>query len=249
MGVFRRRIIIESRRGGPGGEARAALEDDFHHFRVLVRHEQGHVTHVEGGAPRHPYTACADARGQLAQLVGMALDAVASSVHRVTDPAAQCTHLLDLAGLAVAAASRGTGRRQYDIEVPDRIDGRTQARLARDGQPLLCWDLLDQRIVGPQPGVDVSLREGFARWALSSGSVDDGEAAVALRRCAVISLGRTKKLDLQIHAQPLGWCYAQQPERAEQALRVVGSMLDFTSGAEPLCASDVPWLAFGDEPT
>ncbi len=244
MGEFRRRIIIESRLAGAQGEARAVLEDDFHHFRVTLRHQDGCILSVEGGAPRHPYTACASAIGELPLLVGMPLDAVANAVTRATDATGQCTHLLDLAGLAMAAAVRGPGRRQYDLEVPDRIDGRTQARLIRDGESVLAWDIEGDRIVAPSDWAEVSLHAGFARRALASASTDEAEGAIVLRRGAVISIGRSKNLDLQVHARATGLCFAQQPFRATLAMRVVGSTLDFSTRQMALCDADGAWLAF-----
>lgn len=98
MGRLRRRIIIRHHALGQGGETRAALEDDFHHFRVSVRHEVEQVVHIQGQALRHPNSLCLGALGQLPQLLGMRLDAVANAVNRATDARSQCTHQLDLAG-------------------------------------------------------------------------------------------------------------------------------------------------------
>ena len=57
--------------------------------------------------------------------------------------------MLELSGLAAAAASRALPHRRYDIEVPLRIEGRTCATLDRDGIRLLTWDIQDLDIVGP----------------------------------------------------------------------------------------------------
>ena len=247
MGHFHRRIIIRHFSLGQGGETRAALEDDFHHFRVTVRHEVEQVVHIQGQALRHPYSLCPGALGQLPQLVGMRLDAVANAVTRATDASTQCTHLLDLAGLAVAAAARRDDRRQYDIEVPDRADGQTTATLQRDGQTRLTWQVQDSTITGPAPYAGRSLHQGLARWALQTLSMDESEAALVLRRCVMISLGRHKPLDTWVHAVASGHCYAQQPVRAEQALRMVGSTWDFSGRADALCADDAAWLAGADD--
>lgn len=241
MGAFRRRIVIAHEGGPRRGTARAALEDDFHHFRAAVDHEFEQVLHVEGSALRNPYTLCPSAAGPLNGLVGMRLDRIASSVARVTEASLQCTHLFDLAGLAIATAAMQRPRRQYDIEVPDRVNGRTQAKLWANGDLLLDWQLDGLVIAGP----NVSLREGFSRWALQTLSPDEAEAAIVLRRCAMISLGRQKNLYIQIHAMPTGHCHVQQPERAALALRIVGSTWDFSERAAVLCADDEKWLAFG----
>lgn len=245
MGSFRRRIVISQSTRPLDGEVRAALEDDFHHFRVIVEHTAGQVRKVHGNAVRHPYTLCPSAIGRLSDLHGMPLERVASAVARATDATEQCTHLLDLAGLAIVAAASGTGRRQYDIEVSDRVDGCCTATLDRDGQRLLHWTLDGTTITGPEPFAGVSLREGLARWALQTLPADLAEATIVLRRGAVISLGRHKNLDAQTHARPTGYCHAQQPRHAEQALRVVGSTWDFSERPDALCADDADWLTGG----
>lgn len=221
---------------------RAALEDDFHHFRVALLHRNGIVAKVSAEAPRHPFSACPEASAALAGLVGMVLDPIANSVSRHTDASLQCTHMFDLAGLAIALAARGDEYRRYDIEVPRYEDGRTQARLTRDDGFQLKWNVQDSCILSPAPYTGVNIREGMARWALSTLPADESEAALVLRRCAIISLGRHKDIDQEVHARPSGRCYAQQPERAHQAIRIVGSTWDFSERRGALCRDDIEWL-------
>jgi hypothetical protein len=247
MLIFRRRVGIDSTGEATRGEVRASLEDDFHHFRVRVAHADGKVRDIDGWAVRHPYSTCPLAANQLSRLVNAPLNGLAHSVMRVTNPSEQCTHLMELAGLAIAAAARSIAQRWYDIAVPRRVAGRTLATLDRDGSRMLAWELLDTTILGPAPFQGVSLREGMAAWALSHLSEEEAEAALILRRCALISLGRAKNLDAQIHAQPTGRCFAQQPERAAQGLRRVGSIVDFTAAASDLCATDRQWLSQRDD--
>ncbi|MBS0349175.1 MAG: DUF2889 domain-containing protein [Proteobacteria bacterium] len=245
MKVFRRRVEIRSRSTTEEGEVRAALEDDFHHFRAVAHHRHGIVTAVEGSSPRHPFTACPAAAGQLEALVGMPLTVVANSVIRYVDASLQCTHLLDLAGLAIATMASGLARRGYQIEVPRSELGVTSAHLVRDDGYHLDWQLDGQMIVAPEPFSGLSLREGFARQILSILSTEEAEAALVLRRCAVIGAGRLKDIDLEPHAKPTGRCYSQQPERAPLAIRIVGSTQDFTDSPTALCREDTYWLAFG----
>jgi hypothetical protein len=242
--IFRRCIVVTSRYQGPGGEVRAAVEDDFHHFRVRLAHDGERVQSVQGSALRHPYSTCPLAAQPLAHLEGMILDPIAHSVVREVDPRQQCTHMLDLAGLSMATAARRVTSCRYDIAVPRRVQGRTHATLSVDGTALLAWDIQDTTILGPAPFSSISLREGMASWALSALDAQTAEAALVLRRCALISLGRTKNLDAQVHAEPTGRCFAQQPQRASAGARMVGSMLDFTDMPEALCRADAAWLAF-----
>jgi hypothetical protein len=249
MQCFRRRIELAGHRDDQGGQVRAVVEDDFHHFRVVVEHRGGFVVAVRGEAPRHPFTACPGAAPELQRLAGMRLDRVANSVTLHTDATEQCTHMFDLAGLAIAFAARGDSYRRYDIEVPRHVDGRSQARLRRDGAPVFDWEVDGSTILGPAPYAGVDMRKGMARWALGTLPAEEAEAALVLRRCALISLGRLKDIDLEPHAHLTGRCYAQQPERARQAIRIVGSTWDFSERAQALCLDDQAWLSdFSDSP-
>ena len=242
--MFRRRIIINKQVNASHVCVRAALEDDFHHFRVEVVCAGGRVTSVDANGLRTPYSLCGEASAHLDRLVGMPVTPVAHEVTRVTDANDQCTHMFELAGLAIAAAARSAVRRQYDISVPMPVDGRTQARLSRDGVPWLEWDVQGTVIQGPAPYAGVDIYRGMARWALGSLSADEAEAALVLRRCTGISKGRGMKLDDQIHAVPNAHCFSQQPVRATLALRMKGSTWDFAGTSERLCASDAAWLDF-----
>jgi hypothetical protein len=242
--MFRRRIVLSSRFEASQGRTRAALEDDFHHFLVEVVSARGQVTGITAGAPRRPYTLCGEAAAQLDALLGMPLSTVAHEVTRATDPREQCTHLFELAGLAIAAAARGTVRRQYDVEVPDRVDDRTHSRIARDGIRVLEWEVAGTVIQAPERYRGVDLYHGMARWALNSLPPEEAEAALVLRRATGIAKGRGMNLDAQIHARPNGNCFAQQPQRAAAAIRIVGSTLDFASRPAALCADDRDWLSF-----
>ncbi len=242
MQCFRRRIELANHSAGGAGQVRAVLEDDFHHFRVAVDYRDGRVTAANGQAVRHPFTACPGAAGALDALSGMALDRIAQSVTLHTDATQQCTHMFDLAGLAVAVAARGDTRRLFDIEVPRHVEGRSRATLARDGVPVLDWEVEGSAILGPAPYGGVDMRAGLARWALATLPEQEAEAALVLRRCALIALGRLKDIDKEPHAHLTGRCYAQQPHRAPQAIRIVGSTWDFTEKPEALCIDDHAWL-------
>ena len=239
-GIFRRRIELR------GGDRRveADLEDDFHRFGVRLEHDGRQVVRIAGAAGRHPWSTCPGALAPLERLVGMPLAAAASAVRRRTDPRAQCTHLLDLAGLAVAHAAAGRGLRDYEVEIPDRVEGRSRARLSRDGEALLDFEIERGAIVSPEPFAgQPSFGGGFGRWAEATLEPELAEAAIVLQRACGISMGRLWDMDQVPGAKAFGAltggaCHTFGAGVVEGAHRVVGSMRDFTDAPERLLAGE-----------
>ncbi|MEE9609419.1 MAG: DUF2889 domain-containing protein, partial [Myxococcota bacterium] len=167
-GVFRRRFLL--RRTAPGRVV-ADMEDDFHRFRVFLEHDGRAVGGIRAEAIRYPWTQCPGATLPLKALVGMPLSLRSTAVGGHTNPRANCTHLFDLAGLAVSHAAADRERRLYDIAVPDRVGGvggRTRAQLHRDGELILDWRVEGERIAQPPPFEGVVMRGSkFLRWAES----------------------------------------------------------------------------------
>lgn len=230
------------------GVARAAVEDDFHHFRLSVHHAHGKVTRIEPRSFRHPYSLCPDAGARLCELVGAALTPRAADVFRLTEPRQQCTHQFDLAAFAVAAAARGSGR-CYRARVPDPVEGRTQATLWSNDEKVLVWDVEGYALAGPAPYAGLELGRGFTDWVTKNLDDEEAEAALVLRRGVFVSRGRGMReyLDKQTHAPSRGGCWVHQPGRAEAAKREVGSWRDFSGRAHDLTASDEAWLAFAED--
>lgn len=221
---------------------RGALEDDFHCVSVRLEHDGTRVTACEGEASRIPWTTCPAAAVELARFRGMVLERslLASAAH--SDPRLHCTHLFDVASLAVAHAATRRSHREYRIAIPVRRAGRTRATLARDGVELLHWSLRDEHIEDPAPFAGRRLHGGgFSRWAESTLDPEAAEAVLILRRTCLISLGRDFPLDQIPLASDLGertagTCYSFQPERSAQAQRIVGSTRDFSDREDELLA-------------
>jgi hypothetical protein len=219
----------------------AALEDDFHHFGVTVTHDTERVTAVEARSVRWPWSTCPDAGARLAELVGMALSPRCTAVAAVADPHWHCTHQFDLAGLAVAHATRSERTRQYDVEVPP-VDatGSRRPRLWRDGDLVHEWTLsFGAGLVAPAPFTDAPWRGGFIKWADASFAPDGAEAAIVLRRACDIAMGRGMDLEGHARADELagvmtGVCYTMQPEIMGAAERNVGSIRDFADAPDDL---------------
>jgi hypothetical protein len=221
----------------------AALEDDFHHFTVIVRHDGHVVTGISAAAVRWPWSTCPDAGKQLDQLVGMELSPRCTAVAAITEPRWQCTHQFDLAGLAVAHATRDAEARQYDIEVPPaNADGTRTVRVSRDGELLLEWTVTyGSGLTAPVPFTEAPWRGGFIKWADATFEPDDAEAAIVLRRACDIGMGRGMNLEGYRTAEELavlmtGVCYTMQPAIMPVAIRAIGSIRDFADHPDALLA-------------
>ena len=224
----------------------AALEDDFHHFTVTLRHDGSHVVAMEGGAQRWPWSTCPQAAGPLHALEGMPLSPRCLAVGEHANPKLNCTHMFDLAGLAVAHAARGGPvgtARQYDVEIPNgaQFGGEADVRVSRDGELLQTWTLDGRSCVSPPPFSDVPWRGGFLRWADATFEPEESEAVIVLRRACDIGMGRGMDLDQYDTAKPLepimlGICFTMQPENIRVALRNKDSVRDFDDNPDALLA-------------
>ncbi|HYB13701.1 MAG TPA: DUF2889 domain-containing protein, partial [Myxococcota bacterium] len=191
-GIYRRRIRLAAERG----LVRGSLVDDFHDFTVRLEHDGARVSNIEGQARRIPWFTCPGAADPLKLLEGLPLTRSLRSIARHTDPRAQCTHLFDLASLAVSFAACGKVERAYELAVPDRVGARTRATLLRDGVSVLRWEIDGARIEDPPPFAGRSLAGGgFLDWVETTLDADQAEAAQVLRRAVVISYGRRFDFD------------------------------------------------------
>ena len=245
MTAFHRRVEVATRETAPGRlEARCAVQDDFHHFRLTVRAAEGRVSEITPEAVRNPNPLCPTAGLRIAELIGIPLNEASAAVNEAVDPRMQCTHQLDLAGVALAALARRRPRRVYEARSPERIDGRDYAILLRDGVEVLRWEMEHDRILAPDPYGGRSLGAGFTRFARTL-PLEEAEAALVLRRAAFVSLGRDFDIDDSDFAGPVGGCWAWQPERVaiarQKARRVV-----WDGRTDELAACDEAWLSFRD---
>jgi len=233
-GVYRRRILLVA----ADGRVTADLEDDFHRYGVEIAHDGGQVGAVRGHVGRFPWSECENASTPLQAFRGAPLSTSLTANARRGNPRENCTHLFDLAVLAVAHAAAGRARRQYDIAVPDRVDGVTRATLQRDGELVLAWDLCGSEISDPPPYAGRELRgASLASWAESELDPDTAEAAIVLRRGSFISNGRLGDFDSAPNASVLlPWaensCHSFTRGIAEKALRIRGSTREFTHHPE-----------------
>ena len=223
-GFFRRTIVTRA----TGDTVVSDIEDDFHRFGVTLRHVDGRVTDVQGRAIRYPWSTCPAAAHQLQRLVGMTITATPDEIYRHTDGRYQCTHMFELAGVAVTLAARRDRERIYEIVVSDPKDGRQRATLALDGEIILDWFVADETIESKDRFHRLTFR-ALGEWAARNAD-PLAEPALLLRRGARLSLGRRLDVDAIPTAAGLnrdGICFSFQPDTAQQGQRVKGSHRTF----------------------
>lgn len=241
--TYRRRIrLVAPESGIVVGD----LEDDFHRFRVALGHDGERVTTVLGAALRYPWSTCPDAAAPLRELEGAPLFERVTHAAHFTAPRANCTHMFDLAGLAVTHAAAERVERRYDATLPPPTGRIQTATLERDGEPYLEWVLEwgadgERRCIEPPPFSDTRWRGGFMRWADEALDPETAEAAIVLRRACDIGMGHGMDLDrypraADIEFPMVGACYTMQPERIEVAFRNRGTIRDFTDRPDALLA-------------
>jgi hypothetical protein len=238
--VFHRLIGLTQR----DAQVRAVIEDDYHHFRISLRHSQGKVAAIEARAFRFPWDICPQATGEIQALKDTPLDPNIVAVSRLHDARLHCTHLFDLAGLMISAAARGLQERRYLAKIPNRVAGQTTAELHRDGVLALVWSVDGSTITGEAPLLTRDIGSGFTAFVDRELKGDAAEAALVLRRAIFVSSGRGTPLDDIMVAPAHGGCYVQRPGRAELARRKLSLRRDFTSCPEILGTRDEAWLAF-----
>lgn len=246
--VYRRRILV---RATAPGEVGCDLEDDFHHFRITLYHDDRVVESVDAESIRWPWSTCPGAAEPLRALAGAPLGLRWTHAARWTNPALNCTHQFDAAAHAITHAARGGGvgaTRQYDVEVAAllaRGDEVAANRLWVDGRLALEWHMQAGRapVELPPAFAGAPWRGGFLRWADEHLEPDPAEHACVLRRASDIGMGRGMPLDDIPVASDLpgsmrGVCHSLQPEVAPVAFRNVGSIRDFAAHPDRLPHAD-----------
>lgn len=236
--IFRRRIRIERR----GSAIAAGLEDNMHALKLVMELDGDIISSIEGTWYRHPNVSCRGAPKQLASFIGRRLTADRLVFREYADVRQQCTHFHDLLGLAMCHALRDEAVRQYDVAIPDMVEGKTWAEVQLNGVAQHRWDIDHATILGPEYLKGRPLEKGFSRWAAEEWSGDRLEAAQVLQMGIFVS--RAAHLDFKAMAakfpgivlappQLAGACYALQPERAHEALPS-HDIRDFTQATEEM---------------
>lgn len=225
-GTFRRQIDLKA------WDERTVvgwLEDEYHHFGLTLVHDGAAVVDLRVAAPRHPWSTCAEAGLPLRALIGKRLVTRCSDIGALVDMRKQCTHVFDLAGLAMAHASARREHRRYHGTVQplanleaDASEGWLRATLYRDGQRVMAWDLSEDFIMAPPRYAGRSIDRGFREWLETRQEVE-AEDAFVLRRVAFVAKGRRISIEHARVAHDIEQgrvCHTFQPEYRAIAFRV-----------------------------
>lgn len=220
--VFFRRVIFDV----SPTECRVAMEDEHHYFVLQLGHDGERITSVASTARRTPWTLCPEAERQLQAFVGQPLrQRIAINLPDI-DSKQQCTHQYDLLMVALSQALR-PGRREYVAKVVGAMHEYRHAQLWLDDEKLLDWRLRGTVIDSEDQCNQQDLRSVMP-WA--DEHLDDQmlEALFVQRRAVMVAASKGFDLDLIPNAgvamrARAGACFVFQPERAAQAVRVIGS--------------------------
>jgi len=175
------------------------------------------------------WTGVATVRPGVAGLAGRTLAEAGGLKRWAADRSGHCTHMLDLALLAVRHAG-GPGL-EYEIVVRPSAGRRRAAWLRRDGDALLAWRLDGTTVTDPPSwsGVDIAAG-GFVALLRKDFPGDVAEAAIVLRRACHIAGGDVLDLDGVAVAGDVavldGSCHTLVPAVAARARRIRGSSIE-----------------------
>jgi hypothetical protein len=241
-GVFRRQVRLRCH----AGEVHAGLEDMSHCLHIRLQHDGVRVTAIDSYIDRIPLSTCPGAAVPLRRFVGMHLEIERRALRTEIPPRANCTHLYDLAELALAHACRG-GERRYDVEIPDEYPDPAWSRILCDGREVHRWQTKRGTIVLPETYAGRPLLRGFTRWASETFSGDALEAALVFSQGYLVS--RARRWDVEAsagdpvtgHTSMLGMCHSYSAGVVAQAMRLANSTIDATDPGYPLLAGFPHW--------
>lgn len=237
-GCYRRRIRLFSE----AGRVHAELEDTNHGFRCTIFHDGEKVTDIHSEVLRIPYDTCPGAAEPLRKLIGLPLCDDVQDLIPLTDAPSNCTHLLDLALLAIRHSKRTVAELIYDISVEDqREDSDALAEVYANGALIHSWQTRDWTINEPKDLKSKVLYKGFSKWASAYFSGDQREAAFVLQKGYFVSGARRFDIDTKAgqpankHSEVMrGVCFSYSSPQIEVAKRSAHSTRDFSNTPELL---------------
>jgi Protein of unknown function (DUF2889) len=222
---YSRSIQLDNR----GRATHVELDDDFHHFTLVLQHDGERIVALQGASSRTPWSTCVGAPTVLDALVGQRLGAGSPRL-TPAEQGEQCVHLLDMVALAAVHALRAAATRRYDIDVVrgERPKDPIDATFRRDGAVLHAWRFDATALNAPPP------YNGFPRQAVGQLApdlvqawcrdqqfdADATEALLALHRGLYVSGARYYDWDTPLTSaerEVPHFCYTHSAARAASA--------------------------------
>lgn len=231
--VFFRRVIFDVTET----ECHVAMEDEHHYFVLELGHDGKRLTSINSTSRRTPWTICPQAAARLQEFIGQPLrQRIAVNLPEI-DSKQQCTHQYDLLMVALAQAIR-PGRREYVAKVVGAMHEYRHAELWLNDEKLLDWRLRGTTIHSSDEFDQQDLRN-IMTWAEETLPDNKLEALFVQRRAVMVAASKGVNLDMiknagQAMVVRAGACFVFQPERADQAERIVGNTRTDVSGPEDL---------------
>lgn len=216
------------------------LEDCNHAFFLRLRHDGQQVVGLDAEPRRHPFVTCAEAPVPLRGLIGTPLNADTAGLRKRIPPGDNCTHLHDMALLALAHVATPGLERLYDIAVCDERDGMTAARIDCDGVKVHDWEIRAHTVTMPQEYSGKPMMRGFYDWVSACFAGMPLEAAVALQRGYFVAQARridrkpAEEFPASVDKMPDGSCYSYNHNVVARAVRIEGTVWDLTNKPELL---------------
>jgi hypothetical protein len=223
----------------------ATLDDTYHAMQCVLRHDGRRVVDIEATLTRIPTTACTGAANPIRELIGMPLDLGMAALYGDRRPQRNCTHLFDLAALALRQTLRDEDERRYDVLIPDETDTPVVIEVRRNDQRMHEWQVSQGLILAPSALAQRPMTAGFTPWALRSFAGDELEAALVLHKSYYIAQARRYRVDafggrsLLANAQLAGVCHAYTPERMAHTYFTGDNVRDFSNAVVEAVAVDM----------
>ena len=235
-GTYRRRIVLSR----AGARLHAALLDDYHAMEMALTVRDGVISAVEAAMERYPKTTCPGAATALTALKGLPV-ADPSLRLKGVDRGGQCTHLVDMAALALLWLRDDGDRWVIEVALSDAdADRRQDLSITVNGQRALRWALQDEAIVTPRSHAGRRFFSGYARWVEATFPPREGSLWMVAQMTVFVAQGRAFLVDGAHPGRPgmevsrKGACYTFSDPAFAVAQDQVGFVRDWSNGLPPL---------------
>lgn len=235
-GIFRRRIQLVK----AGLSVEVVLEDCSHAMSLNMHHNDTHIVSMAGIVKRGPVTSCQSAPEKLQDFIGLSLHNDLNHYRRLAPANSHCTHLHDMALLAIEHSQQKQTTHQFDIAVADEQEGLIKCEIQLDGEIVHRWSIRNAHIETPTKYRGQAVFKGFIAWANQHFEESALRCAFALQRGILVAGARRWDM-ASVAGEPadtfgpgLGVCYSYSQDRQKNSLRSHNPTRDFTHTPEQL---------------